>query len=283
MRTIAATFFTLTDFLREILILAKLLIPELGRGKQKPEIPVIASMTTYPPRMKWAWVSIETLLRQTVRPQKLLLVLNLEEFPDQKLPLMIRSQTRRGLEILWVEKNGGSYDKLLPVRREYPHATIVTFDDDKYFPLTLLSSLYDASRSNPGVVIGSRGWEMHPENGDLHYGAGWSRAVAGAKSTLLLCPGGNGCLYPPDSFSTNFDDLELAKELCPTADDIWFWFAVQASGASTYCLGLSPHRQVRMQNGTPALSEVNTVRNDEQFQAMKLRFGLPLTGLQKSE
>lgn len=273
MQSLKRRIYKLADFFREMKMATTLWLPDFRKNNPKPEIPVIASMTTYPARIGSAWIAIETLLRQSVKPHKLLLVLNVEEFPDKKIPRRIQAQTRRGLEIMWAEKNGRSYDKLLPVHQEHPSKTIVTFDDDKYFPNDLLSDLFQASIENPGCVIGSRGWVIRTRDGEIRYGANWTRASAGEKSRAIFAPGGNGCLYPADSFDPAFEDLNMALEMCPTADDIWFWFATHHAGASTYCLGMKPHRQVRFQSRTPALSSVNISENDTQFQKMKERFG----------
>jgi len=208
-----------------------------------------------------------------VRPMKLLLVLSIEEFPTQKLPFRIRAQTRRGLEILWINRTGGRYDKLIPVRKAFPGATIVTFDDDKYFPSVILEEIYAASRLNPDSVIGSRGWVIRDDYGQIRYGSNWLRAEPGSKGRHLFMPGGNGCLYPPNSLSPTVDDITLALDLCPTADDIWFWFAAQQAHSKLYCLGMKAHRSVRPQRKSPALAEVNESQNEVQFNKMKEHFG----------
>ena len=255
-------------------MLVFLWLPEIHPAPQKTGIPVIASMTTYPPRIKSAWISIETLLRQTVRPVKLLLVLSIEEFPTQKLPFRIRAQTRRGLEILWIDRTSGSYDKLIPVRKAFPGIAIVTFDDDKYFPPTTMANIYAASLSNPESIIGTRGWIIRDDDGQIRYGSNWLRAEPGSKGRHLFTPGGNGCLYPPNSLSPTVDDIALALDLCPTADDIWFWFAAQQAHATFYCLGMKAHRSVHSQQKSPALAEVNKSQNEVQFNKLKERFGL---------
>ena len=272
MRALKKVFYALTDSLRELVIVTALALPNFRRRGTTSEIPVIASLTTYPPRIGLAWLAIETLLRQSVRPRKLILVLSEDEFPQKIVPRRIQRQSRRGLEILWVARNGRSYDKLIPVRQRYPGETIVTFDDDKFFPRTLLEELYLASVQNPGSVIGSRGWIIPTDGTEIHYGANWVRATPGARGRNLFTPGGNGCLYPPSSLDSTCENLDLALEICPTADDIWFWFATQRTGAPTVCLGLKPHRSIRSQKGTPALSAINNTKNDGQFQQMLKRF-----------
>ena len=272
MRALKKVFYALTDSLRELMMVTELALPNFRRRGTTPEIPLIASLTTYPPRIGLAWLAIESLLRQSVRPRKLILVLSEDEFPQKIVPRRIQQQSRRGMEILWVARNGRSYDKLIPVRQRYPGETIVTFDDDKFFPRTLLEELYLASVQNPGSVIGSRGWIIPSDGTEIHYGANWVRATPGERGRNLFTPGGNGCLYPPSSLDSACENLDLALAICPTADDIWFWFATQRTGSPTVCLGLKPHRSIRSQKGTPALSAINITKNDDQFQQMLKRF-----------
>ena len=266
MRALKKVFYALTDSLRELMMVTELALPNFRRRGTTPEIPVIASLTTYPPRIGLAWLAIESLLRQSVRPRKLILVLSEDEFPQKIVPRRIQQQSRRGLEILWVARNGRSYDKLIPVRQRYPGETIVTFDDDKFFPRTLLEELYLASVQNPGSVIGSRGWIIPSDGTEIHYGANWVRATPGARGRNLFTPGGNGCLYPPSSLDSTCENLDLALAICPTADDIWFWGAIQKTQSNLVCLGLPAHRPVKALTSTTALSDINRHSNDSQLQ-----------------
>ena len=267
MRALLRLAYRISDRLKETLLVLWLSLPVafLWRGAQS--FPVIASLTTYPPRISKSWMAIETLLRQSVKPEKLLLVLNLEEFPSRKLPRKIEDQTRRGLEILWVERNGRSHDKLLPVRAAFPGSTIVTFDDDKFFPRNLLEKLIHSSQLNEGKVIGARGWEIrHSEdNTDIRFGKGWTRATPDSEGRHLFFPGGNGCLYPYESLHTSVDNIDDALRVCPTADDIWFWGAMQKNTSDMVCLGLPPHRPVSKLKTGPALSALGEEENERQF------------------
>jgi hypothetical protein len=204
-----------------------------------------------------------------VKPIAVVLVLSEEEFPGGRLPRRIEKQTKRGLHILWVAQNGRSYDKLLPTQAQYPGKTIVTFDDDKFFPPQLLEQLHAASQENPGTIIGSRGWVIQRDDShSVRYGVNWQRAPFGAQGFNLLTPGGNGCLYPPSALHAQASDVQEALKVCPTADDLWFWGAALKNGTSHFCLGLKAHRPVRGQKSTIALSDVNREKNDNQFQAV---------------
>lgn len=266
MRYLKSKLYQVAEFFRSGLTVASLWFPAWPWKKTPTEIPVVVSMTSYPPRIRSAWIAIESLLRQSVRPQKLFLVLNTDEFPDKILPSKIRTQTKKGLEILWVDRNGGSYDKLIPVRKRYPDQPVVTFDDDKIFPRKVLENLYRTSVQNPGAVIGTRGWAIRMDGDGFRYGVKWERISSPQKGKCLFTPGGNGCLYPPDSLDDGVQNISAALEICPTADDIWFWCSLQKAGASLVCLGMPAHRPVRAMRFSRALSDTNREQNDPQLQ-----------------
>ena len=236
----------------------------------------VVAMTSYPARIRHAWRSIETIMRQEEHFGSVVLVLAEADFPRRELPRRIRQQEKRGLEILWTKRNGYSYDKLLPVRRAFEEQSIITVDDDLYFPPSLVKDLVLAADKYPGAIVGSRGWRVRPSPGDgqVHFGIGWERAVQGDHGSGLHLPGGNGCLYPPHSLDPMVDRLDLALELAPSNDDIWFWIQAVRAGTEFVCLGMSPHQAVSPQRRTPALSHVNRTGQDAQFQRVLRYFAL---------
>ena len=283
-RKIVPALYKFLDEARELVQVAHLLAPTRRRHYPKNFAgKVVVSMTSYPARIGHAWRAIETLLRQDISGFQLVLVLSTEEFPGGLLglPRKIRAQVQRGLDILWVDRNGGSFDKLLPIRQCAPDAIIITVDDDKYFPAYLVRSLMEAHSVRPRHIIAARGWRVLPEpsSGLVKFGKGWLRAQPGDEGSGLHAPGGNGCLYPPQALDPIVDDLELALKLCPTTDDIWFWMAARLAHTPFYCLGFDPHRPVKSQANSFALSSINRDGADYQFQAALKHFELDPTSL----
>lgn len=261
-------FYRAVEMLKEVALVLYLRIPyPTLLYSRKRSVPLVVSMTSYPARIEQVWIAIETLRRQTVRPEKIVLVLNTVEFPGKKIPQQVRRLSKKAVEVMWVSQNGFSYDKLLPVIEAFPQATIVTVDDDKYFPRHMLEALHESSLRYPGSIIGARGWVIKPRLSDntYHYGEGWSRAVREQVGHNLLTPGGNGCLYPPGSLHPAGMNAEDALRECPTADDIWFWAASRKQQTSTVCLGLPAHRPITLGKNSGALSDANAELNDQQF------------------
>jgi len=113
------------------------------REKRSPQI--IISLTSYPGRIYDIHYCLYSLLNQSFKPDRLILWLSKEEFPDleEDLPSNILNLKKHGLEIKWTEKNFRSYDKLIHSLKEYPSDIIVTADDDLYYPNDWLERLYE--------------------------------------------------------------------------------------------------------------------------------------------
>ncbi len=228
-------------------------------------------MTSYPARIRGAWVSLESLFRQSYKAFSLVLVLTEHQFPGRKLPLTIRLLMRKGLTILWVAEDNRSFDHLWPAYSKFPHASIISVDDDKIFPSDLVSRLVDASKHNPGAIIGARGWEMRRVDGEVKFGEGWARAKADTPSPALFMPPGNGSLYPPGSLPKVTGDIRLMRSICPRADDVWYWAMARLGTTPSLCLGLPPHRPVRSQSKTKALADEDP--GPDEFAAVRSKFG----------
>ncbi len=265
----------LWDRMREVRLSLSLSLPDRQRHSEStaPE-GFVVGMTSFPARIRSCWKAVETLLRQDIRGIPVVLVLSTEEFPDHRIPWRLRRQTRCGLTILWTERNGKSFDKLLPLRKAYPESSIITVDDDKYYPPDLLRRLIESHRENPGHIVGARGWRVTRRDDPLNrkFGANWKRALPGDAGRGLHLPGGNGCLYPPGSLDPIVDDIDLALRLCPGTDDIWFWAAAHLRETPFYCLGMPDHRPISATAKGPSLYGEGRVRHQEQFLAVLEHF-----------
>ena len=215
---------------------------------------VVVSMTSYPARIQHAWIALESLFRQVDNKFELVLVLCRSQFPGEKLPLMICLQIKKGLRVLWVDEDNRSFDHLWPAYKAFPQKAVISVDDDKHFSPSLVGTLRSYSKEHPGSVIGARGWQMKSVGGDVEFGAGWVRADPTTSSDELFMPPGNGSLYPPGSLPQQTGDVALMKEICPVADDVWYWVMAKLHGSHSICVGMPPHRPVLRQADTAALS-----------------------------
>lgn len=185
------------------------------------ERPVIVSLTTIPSRFGNVHLTIESVFQQTRRPHRVLLWLDDASFAGRELTPGLERLRARGLEIRTCEDTR-SYKKLLPALAENPDATIVTIDDDCFYPPRWLELLLDASQAHPGAVVYHRGRAMVRVGASrLAPYADWPLAATG--DVDVVPTGVGGVLYPPGCFRDDeVLNVQRARELCPTADDLWF-------------------------------------------------------------
>ncbi len=186
---------------------------------------LVVSLTTTSDRVGRAHVALESLLRQSLKPDVLILWLSesdpiLKPTSDRMANLMRLS--KRGLSVKWTQ-DVGPHTKLLPALREYPKEVIVTADDDVVYPRSWLEKLYLTHLGYPSCIVCYRGWTMScdPDGNLLPY-TEWPEHTGRGPSLSLFPTGRDGVLYPPLSLSREVHDETAMRELAPTADDIWF-------------------------------------------------------------
>ncbi len=187
---------------------------------------LIVSLTSYPARINTVNQTIESLLNQTVKPEKIILWLAPEQFPNKEkdLPPQLLDLVTKGLTIDWY-KDIKSYKKLIPALQRYPNRVIVTVDDDVIYEPTCLEKLYNEYLHNPSLVHCNRAHRItFNENGQIMPYNEWERNLKkSAPSYNNFFTGVGGVLYPPNCFNKDILREDLFMELCPQADDIWFW------------------------------------------------------------
>ncbi len=135
-------------------------------NKRSPQL--IVSLTSHPARINYVSVAINTILRQRLKPDRVILWLAEEEFKNKEadLPDNLLSLKELGLEIKWCE-NLYSYKKIIPTLRECPNDIIVTADDDLYYAEDWLESLYNAYLKNPENIYVRRAVKVEVRKGKI--------------------------------------------------------------------------------------------------------------------
>ena len=110
--------------------------------------PVIISLTTIPARIDKVWLTIESLLRQQKKPNKIILWLAEDEFEKIEIPQILQKQQKRGLEIRYC-KNLRSYKKFYYTMLEYPDSYVLVVDDDYVYSERLLAEMMRVSARYP--------------------------------------------------------------------------------------------------------------------------------------
>ena len=188
-----------------------------------PEI--IVSLTSYPARIASVHETINSLLRQSLQPSRVILWLAKTQFPNQldDLPSELRSMVGEIFNIQWCDKDIKSYKKLIPALEKFPTSVIVTADDDIIYPSDWLKNLYLPYQTSidKKIIWCHRAHMIRVENGRIMPYKTWYRMCSNTKpSYRVFCTTGGGVLFPPHCFPKMPEEY---MELCPTCDDVWFF------------------------------------------------------------
>lgn len=238
---------------------------------------LIVSLTSFPARIENVWITVESIFQQTYKPWKVVLVLAEDEFKNRTIPQSLEQQIKRGLDIIWTDRNTRSYKKLLPTKKAYPSAKIITVDDDVIYEPWRISRLIEAEKKYPNAVIGYRGCEITVENEKIKPYKTWPPANEQSRGDNVLLTGIGGILYPPGVLCEEMlFDIESALELAPSADDIWFWAVAVLSNTKIHCLGYEKHEIISPDDQNNALFTINVAggRNDIQLNNVIERYDL---------
>lgn len=191
------------------------------KNREFPEI--IVSLTSFPARIEKIYLCINSLLRQNVQADKVILWLADSQFKGKsELPEKLLDLEHYGLEIRFCE-DLRSYKKVFYTAQEYKDSIIVTVDDDVLYPESWMKYLLMSSKDHPGMVVCYR---AHCAKVSGKYFAPyetWNGSSPGMSgpSIMLVPTGVGGVLYPVGYFSNVDFDIQAIRRICPTADDLW--------------------------------------------------------------
>lgn len=195
------------------------LIYRIVKKKNIAKVDIIVSLTTFPDRIEKTWIVVESLLRQSKPPKKIVLTLSKLQFlSENALPKKLLKLRSEGLEILWTDDDLRSHKKYYYVMQKYSNETVVTVDDDFIYEHTMLEKLLEYHKKYPKCVITHLGLKKV----GLNY-HNWKNLLfipVGPTKNIMQF-GGSGVLYPPNSLHQDAFNKDLISMLCPLADDIW--------------------------------------------------------------
>jgi hypothetical protein len=181
----------------------------------------IVSLTSFPERINEVWITIETLMRQTFKPDKIILWLAEEQFPDKIVPDSLNKMKSRGLTINFCE-DLRAHKKYFYSFINYPISNIITVDDDLYYPRYLISNLIKLHKKFPDLIVTNRAHRITFSGEGINPYRRWKHNVTDTQpSFLLVATGGAGTLYPPGLLHKDVLNKELFLDLCFHADDLW--------------------------------------------------------------
>ncbi len=203
-------YYNLIYFTKHLSSRNKLRLCNKDNRKEK----IIVSLTTYSKRIKTVFLAIESIFEQEVKPDKIVLWLNKDEFMVDNLPKTLKKQIKQGLEIDFYN-NIKSYKKIVPSLKKYPNDIIITIDDDILYKKDFIKNLYDSYLTNKNAIHCNYLFKFLNEKllptanvRDIKY------------SFNYTCTGG-GVLFPPHILPNDIFNEELFTNLAPTHDDIF--------------------------------------------------------------
>ena len=184
---------------------------------------IIVSLTSYGKRIYDVAFTIESILQQSMKANKVILWLD-DSYKEKMLPQSLVKQQERGLEISFC-KDIGPYKKLVPSLCRFPNDAIITVDDDAIYDYDLLERLIIPYLEDPSYIYCHRCHRMQlNEDGSILPYMQWIQHFNSndTPSHLNFATGVGGVLYPPHSLDEEVMNEKVFMNICKYADDVWF-------------------------------------------------------------
>ena len=230
---------------------------------------IIVSLTSFPAAIPYVVQSIRSILNGSFIPDKIVLYLDTQKFPNGVLPAELEALKAENdiFEVRFDPRDIRSYKKLIPALEDFPNDIIITVDDDINYHKDLLSDLIRVHKQLPDCIIAHRVRKIKvnkPYSKWRKYK--WYNFIFKRYhfDHLAMQTGVGGVLYPPNSLDEDMLDPELFMKLAPTNDDIWFWAAAVSKG--TYVVPIPNGRNIVKEVGKPdnlALKTINLKSGDD--------------------
>lgn len=239
--------------------------------------PLIVSLTSYAKRFATLDLTIKSLLDQDIVIDQLLLWVSPEDLAQ--LPPSVRALEGAVFRAM-PTKDIRSYTKLIPALRSHPECFILTADDDIHYPSDWARSIVEGYENGERMTVCRRAHmaTVGSDGSTLPYQQ-WPHAVddAGDRGPgfALFPTGVGGVLYPPGTFDAEVLREDVFLDLCPYADDLWFFWLELVGGVKRRRIGKN-HKFIAWpstQEGGLLNDNLHLGRNDKQVTALEARYG----------
>lgn len=198
---------------------------------------VIVSFTSYPKRIGTIYKVLDSIISQTVLPDKIVLYLSSSEFKDfGKLPNFEKYE-KYGFEIHWYEENLKSHKKWFYAFQEYRNDIVITIDDDILYSNIALETLLKYHVQFPKCVIARRAAIItRRQDGTIARYVDWCSTTygfVGIPRMDIAATTGGMTLFLPWLFNSEIFNVNVFMEKCPYADDLWIKIMEVYSGIPT--------------------------------------------------
>lgn len=190
---------------------------------EKREKKITVSITTFPGRIKKAPAAIATMLRQTMMPDKVILWLGEDVFPDRLLPKIYRKLEMAGVEIRFI-KDIGVHTRWYYGIKENPDDIVIIADDDVMYKEFVIERLYNSYKRYPNCVSALSFLNMQfTDDCKLMKYEDWYSPMNVKKvpSYRFMAVESGGVLYPPHILPEEAFNKEVFLKITPKQDDLW--------------------------------------------------------------
>lgn len=278
-------YFALKGEIRRLLIDANILKPKafgVSGNIDKPKC--VVSLTTYGRRVEKVHTTIVSLLRQTMKPDMVILWLDSDNWNDENIPDSLRELQKHGLTIKFC-KDIKSYKKLIPALNEFPDAMIITCDDDIYYRSNMVERLVKAYKADPTKIYAHRAHQItFNQQGSLECYNDWPEEISDVSGKYVFPTSGGGTLYTKALLHKDMCNEELFMKLSPKADDVWNYFMGFLQGTENVVLPykgyiylpLDVFYQVTHKGSNLASSNCKENMNDLQIKSIMEHYNIKL-------
>jgi len=218
----------------------------LNKKTRSPRI--IVSLTSYPARINIVHKTINTLLDQTMKPDRLILWLAKKQFlgREKALPQELKELKKQGLTIKWCD-DLKPHKKYFYTMWKYPKDIVITVDDDIYYDRDLIGTLYSSYQRFPNAISAMRVHRIgFSPDGCLAPYKTWKQeddSFLYKPSMDAIATGVGGVLYPPNCLDKKVFDKDTIRKCCINTDDLWLKIMEVMKGTPTVLA--SAHRKMK--------------------------------------
>ncbi len=251
-----------------------------GLNEDERKEKIVITVTTIPNRTKQLKLCLETLLRQTLKPDKIQLWLDEDRFNKDEMEKLLSDEIRKGVELKFC-KDVKVHTKYYYSMQENRDDIVITVDDDCYYPENLIENLMKEYEKGKNDVICCRAHQICvDEKRKVKKYSDWVWCSPGIKEgRMLLATGVGGVLYPPNIFGSEVFNKDVFLKLCVSQDDMWLKtmeliYNINVRKVNTYTkewFTIKGTQSIRLSS-----DNVDNCRNDESFDKLIQYYNIKL-------
>ena len=232
---------------------------------------LLVSLTSYYKRFDTLPLVLDSLQRQTIKPDKI--ELWIENKDIKFLPKKISKFRNVNLRVC--ENDLFSYKKIIPALIENQNRYIATFDDDVIYSNDSVEKLINQSKNYPNDIVANCIHKIKIKNSRPIRYSSWYRNYK-KPTRYAYFTGTGGVLYPPDCFYKDVLKINKLKKLAPYGDDIWLnWMAKLKRKKIIFSCIKNNYEHIKIIKGGLYKKNVKQNYNDFQIKNMIKEYGFP--------